>query len=85
MLGWRNSRRLLSELKVDVLVDFVGCKSLPPATNTEYMKKKDKKEFRPVSVMAVWPCLGCMPSSRKMMGYRVCGHTKDTWLEAPIS
>lgn len=34
--------------------------------------------------MAVWTCLGCMPSSIKMMGRRVCGHKKPTTLEAPI-
>ena len=36
------------------------------------------------SVKAVWSCFGCMSSSRKMLGYRACGHKEDTLLEAPL-
>lgn len=44
----------------------------------------EKKQREKKMVYAVYPCLGCMPSSIKMMGYRACGHKKDTTLKAPL-
>lgn len=44
------------------------------------MKKKKKNKI----VYAVYACLGCMPSSIRRFGFRVCGHKKDTVLKAPL-